>query len=70
MNPVARRRLVDRVDDDLFIVVQCRLLKIARSTLYWRPAAMRRIDEAYPADVTRTILFIQTFCAVWRWRLC
>jgi putative transposase len=43
MNPVARLLLVDRVDDDLSIVVQFRLLKVARSTLYWRPAAMRRM---------------------------
>jgi putative transposase len=57
MNPVARLSLVDRADDDLSVVAQCRLLKVARSTLYWRPAAvseddlrlMRRIDELYLA---------------------
>ena len=57
MNQVARLSLVDRSADDLSIVVQCRLLKVARSTLYWRPAAvseddlrlMRRIDELYLA---------------------
>jgi putative transposase len=55
MNPVARLLLVDRADDDLSVVAQCRLLKVARSTLYWHPAAvseddlrlMRRIDELY-----------------------
>jgi putative transposase len=57
MNPVARLSLVDRADDDLSVVAQCRLLKVARSTLYWRPAAvseedlrlMRWIDELYLA---------------------
>jgi putative transposase len=57
MNPVARLSLVDRADDDLSVVAQCRLLKVARSTLYWRSAAvseddlrlMRRIDELYLA---------------------
>lgn len=57
MTPVARLSLVDRADDDLSIVAQCRLLKVARSSLYWRPAAvseddlrlMRRIDELYLA---------------------
>ena len=55
MNPVARLSLVDRADAELSIVAQCRLLKVARSPLYWRPAAvseddlrlMRRIDELY-----------------------
>ena len=55
MNPPERRRLVDRADPALSVVVQCRLLKIARSTLYYRPAAvsaddlalMRRMDELY-----------------------
>jgi hypothetical protein len=33
-----RRAPVDRDDTVLTIVAQCRLLKIARSTLYYRPA--------------------------------
>jgi putative transposase len=57
LTPVARLSLVDRADDDLSIVAQCRLLKVARSSLYRRPAAvseddlrlMRRIDELYLA---------------------
>ena len=57
MNPPERRRLVDHADPSLSIVAQCRLLKIARSTLYYRPAAvsaddlalMRRMDELYLA---------------------
>jgi len=57
MNEVARLSLVDGADADLSIVAQCRLLKVARSSLYWRPAAvseddlrlMRRIDELYLA---------------------
>lgn len=57
MNQVARLSLVDRAADDLSIAAQCRLLKIARSTLYGRPAAaseddlrlMRQIDEQYLA---------------------
>lgn len=57
MNQVARLSLVNRTDDDLSVVAQCRLLKVARSTLYWRPAAvseddlrlMRQIDEQYLA---------------------
>ncbi len=55
MNQAARLSLVDRADVDLSIVAQCRLLKVARSTLYWRGAAasegdlrlMRRLDEQY-----------------------
>jgi putative transposase len=57
MNQLARLSLVERADADLSIVAQCRLLKVARSSLYWRPAAvseddlrlMRRIDELYLA---------------------
>ena len=57
MNQVARLSLVDRADAELSVVVQCRLLEVARSSLYWRPAAvseddlrlMRRIDEQYLA---------------------
>jgi putative transposase len=57
MNRLARLSLVDRADAALSIAAQCRLLKVARSSLYWRPAAvseddlrlMRRIDELYLA---------------------
>jgi putative transposase len=53
-----RRALVDRDDAVLAIVAQCRLLKIARSTLYYQPApvdpddlaVMRRMDELYLAS--------------------
>jgi transposase InsO family protein len=53
----ARLSLVDRADPVLSIVAQCRLLKVARSTLYYRPAevsaddlaVMRRLDELYLA---------------------
>jgi putative transposase len=59
MNPADRLALVDHADPVLSIVAQCRLLKVARSTLYYRPApvsmddltVMRRMDElhlAYP----------------------
>ena len=55
MIPAARLSLVDRADGELSLVAQCRMLKVARSTLYWRPAAaseddlrlMRLIDEQY-----------------------
>ena len=57
MNQVTRLSLVERAADELSVVAQCRLLKVARSTLYWRPAAvseddlrlMRQIDEQYLA---------------------
>lgn len=57
MSAVARRALVERSDPHLSIVAQCRLLRVARSTLYYRPAPvsaddlmlMRRIDEQYLA---------------------
>jgi putative transposase len=50
-----RRALVDRDDPHLPIAAQCRLLKLARSTLYYRSVAvsaddlalMRRMDELY-----------------------
>jgi hypothetical protein len=55
MTPAARLSLVDRADGELSLAAQCRMLKVARSTLYWRPAAaskddlrlMRLIDEQY-----------------------
>jgi putative transposase len=55
MKPAARLALVDRADADLSIMVQCQLLRVARSTLYWCPAPvsmddlalMRRLDEQY-----------------------
>ena len=57
MSAAARLSLVDRADPALSIVAQCRLLKVARSTLYHRPApvsaddlaVMRRIDELHLA---------------------
>ena len=57
MTKAARLALVDRADADLSIVAQCRLLRVARSTLYRRPAPvsaddlalMRRLDEQYLA---------------------
>jgi putative transposase len=57
MSQLARLSLVDRADGDLSIVAQCRLLKVSRSSLYWRPAGvseddlrlMRRLDELYLA---------------------
>ena len=50
-----RRALVDRDDPDLSVAAQCRLLNVARSTLYYQPAPvdaddlalMRRMDELY-----------------------
>ena len=55
MNQITRLSLVDRSDADLTIVAQCRLLKVARSTLYYRAAPvsaddlrlMRWLDEQY-----------------------
>jgi len=57
MSATARLSLVDWADPVLSIVAQCRLLKVARSTLYYRPApvseddlaVMRRLDELYLA---------------------
>jgi putative transposase len=59
MKPSERVGLVDHADPALPVVAQCQLLKVARSTVYYRPVAadpndlavMRRIDElhlAYP----------------------
>jgi putative transposase len=59
MSPTARLALVDPADPALSITAQCRLLKVARSTLYDRPVPVsaddltliRRMDElhlAYP----------------------
>ena len=57
MSVAARLSLVDRMDPVVSIAAQCRLLKVARSTLYYRPApvseddlaVMRRLDELYLA---------------------
>ena len=55
MNQAERLALVDHDDPVLPVIAQCRLLKIARSTLYCHPvpagadelAVMRRIDELH-----------------------
>jgi putative transposase len=57
MNRSERLALVDHDDPAVPVVAQCRLLKVARSTLYYRPvpvsaddlAVMRRIDELHLA---------------------
>jgi len=57
MSASARLSLVDRADPVLSIVAQCQMLKVSRSTLYYRPApvsaddlaVMRRLDEVYLA---------------------
>jgi hypothetical protein len=43
MSAAARLALVDRVDAALSIVAQCRLLRVARSTLYWRIASVKLV---------------------------
>ena len=55
MNRPERLALVDHDDPEVPVVTQCRLLKVARSTLYYRPASvsadylavMRRMDELH-----------------------
>src|SRR5271170_5007575 len=57
MNRPERLALVDHADPVVSVVTQCRLLKVARSTLYYQPvpvsvddlAVMRRMDELYLA---------------------
>jgi hypothetical protein len=57
MSRSERLALVDHDDPGLPVVAQCRLLKVARSTLYYRPApvsaddlaVMRRMDELHLA---------------------
>src|SRR6478736_7061157 len=57
MSRAERLALVDRADPALSAMKQCRLLKVARSTLYYRPApvsaddlaVMRRMDELHLA---------------------
>ena len=57
MSRAERLALVDRADPVLSTVEQCLLLKVARSTLYYRPApvsaddlaVMRRMDELHLA---------------------
>jgi putative transposase len=58
MSTAKRLTLVDREDPGLSVAAQCRLLKVARSTLYYEPvpvnpddlALMRRMDELYTAS--------------------
>ena len=58
MSRPERLTLVDHDDQAMPVVAQCQLLKVARSTLYYRPApvsaddlaVMRRIDELYLAS--------------------
>jgi putative transposase len=57
MSRAERLAWVDRADPELSTVAQCRLLKVARSTLYYQPApvsaddlaVMRRMDELHLA---------------------
>jgi len=57
MRGAARLALVDRADGALSIVAQCRLLRVAHLTRYWRPAPqsaddpdlMHRLDVQYLA---------------------
>ena len=57
MSPAERLARIDHADPVLSIAAQCRLLKVARSTLYYRPApviaddlaVMRRMDELHLA---------------------
>jgi len=57
MSSAERLALVDPAEPALSIVAQCRLLKVARSTLYYRAAPvsaedltlMRRMDELHLA---------------------
>jgi putative transposase len=69
MNRAERHALVDRDDPILPVTAQCRLLKVARSTLYYQPvpaspddlAVMRRIDELhleYPFYGSRRIAVV------------
>ena len=68
MNRAERLTLVDHDDPVLPVITQCRLLKVARSTLYYQPvpagadelAVMRRIDELH-LDTRSTAR------AGWRW---
>ena len=58
MKPSERVGLVDHADPVLPVVAQCQLLKVARSTVYYRPVAadpddlavMRRMNELYLAS--------------------
>jgi putative transposase len=58
MSLAQRLALVERDDPALSVATQCRLLKVARSTLYYQPAPvepddlalMRRMDELYMAS--------------------
>ena len=57
MSRSERLALVDHDDQVVSVVVQCRLLKVARSSLYYRPApvstddlaVMRRMDKLHLA---------------------
>src|ERR1700693_4640416 len=66
MKPSERVGLLDSATPVLPVVAQCQLLKVARSTVYYRPVAadpdnlamMRRIDElhlAYPFYGSRRV---------------
>ena len=71
MSPPARRALVDRADPALPIVAQCRLLKVARSTLYYRPVPVSADDLAADAADGRAVSGVRrsTDRAAW-WRCC
>ena len=43
MSRAERLALVDHADPVLSVMAQCRLLKVARSTLYYRPARRARM---------------------------
>src|SRR2546425_224149 len=56
MSPVQRLALVDREDPALSVAAQCRLLKVARSTLYYQPAPVDPDDLALMHWFSRRVL--------------
>ena len=70
MSSAARRALVDRADPALPVVAQCRLLKIARSTLYYQPAAVSEDDLALMRRMDELIRLGRSTARAGWWRCC
>jgi hypothetical protein len=69
LNSLTRLSLVDRADAELSIVAQCYLLKLARSSPYCHPAAVRRGRSLADAPDRRVVSgdAVPTVLAAW-WR--
>ena len=65
MSPGRRREMVDREHPKLPIVRQCALLKVSRSSLYYRPKAVSEEDLSLMGEIDRQYLETPFYGSRW-----